>query len=1074
LNKLIELSLKRPMAVMAGVLMIVAFGLMALQSIPIQLVPDVQRPVIDIRTNWRGEAPVDVEREVTNRLEEELGGIEGVTELSSRSQFGQSRIRLEFEVGYNLDKGMLLINNRLSGVDDLPPEADEPRLDSRGSEDIPIAYFALRRKPGNTRDMETYGDLIEDIIIERLERVSGVSGADFRGGSRRELRIEVDPEKLAFYRLTVPDVLRRMRDASASISAGEVEEGKRRYLVRTEGEIRTVEQAKSVVLIREQDSASGRVGRVTMGDIAEVVYGYKDPVSHRRYLGEDVITLQAFRESGSNVVKTMAAIRKAVDDLNKYELSRENLYLTWVYDETVYIDSAIGLVQQNIWFGGALAALVLIVFLRSWRPTLVVSLAIPVSVIGAFVAMAALGRSINVISLAGIAFAVGMVVDAAIVVLENIYRHREMGKSPMVAAMLGTKEVWPAVFASATTTVVVFAPVLALKLEVGQLFRDIAVALSVAVTLSLIVSVTVIPALSRKLLTNVNGGAGGRLFIPGLDHFGRGFMAVVMGLTRKVVQSKVLALTIVCGVVGGTTLFTAFAMPPLDFLPDGNRNFVWGRITPPPGYNLKTMTEFANDVESAVKPHWASLNGRESKPGEPPKIEHFFIVSRADNAFVGASSVDPARAAELEPLIEEPVLSEPGTRGSVEQSSIFSRGIGGSRSIRFDISGPDLEDNIEVARRADDLLREVLPRDQGHRVRPRPGLEFGAPEIRLIPDQLRLADAGLTARDLALSIDAFNDGIRITEITVGGKRIDLSLSGPRKLVTQTQGISNLPVVTPDGRIVPASSLAQIEVTAGPTQVWHLERSRYVMLQIRPSKLVPLETTIKLIQDKVLEPMHKEGLPEGVKIRLAGAADNLSQTWNHLQFDLLIALVVVFLVMAVILESFLYPLIIMFSVPLATAGGMLGLWVLNTAVLPSTDRQPLDMLTILGFIILIGTVVNNAILLVTYTVENVRHHGMTPEDAILDSTKTRIRPIFMSTLTTVCGMLPLVVAPGAGSELYRGLGSVVIGGLALSAVLTLLIIPPLLSLMTWKLRTEMGSGEAAALAEAEDVSPQAAE
>jgi HAE1 family hydrophobic/amphiphilic exporter-1 len=1069
LNRLIEISLKRPMAVMAGVLMIVAFGLVALNTIPIQLTPDVRRPVIDIRTNWRGEAPVDVEREVTNRLEEELGGVDGVVELTSRSRFGSSRIRLEFEIGYNLDKGMLLINNRLAGIDDLPRESDEPRMDSRGSEDIPIAYLALRRKPGNTRNMETYGDLIEDVIVDRIERVQGVSGAGFRGGSRRELRIVVNPEKLAFYRLTIPDVLKKMRDASASLSAGEVEEGKRRYLVRTEGEIRTVDQAKAVVLAREEDDRSGRVGRVTVGDIAEVVYGYKDRTSYRRYLGEDVITLQAFRDSGANVIKTMNDIRKAVDILNENTLARENLYLTWVYDETVYINSALALVRQNIWLGGILAAMILLIFLRSWRPTLVVSLAIPVSVIGAFVAMAMLGRSINVISLAGIAFAVGMVVDAAIVVLENIYRHRELGKSPMVAAMQGTKEVWPAVFASALTTVVVFAPILMLKLQVGQLFRDIAVALSVAVTLSLIVSVTVIPALSRKLLTNVGKGGAGRLPIPGVDHFARGFVRVVMGFTGIVVHSKSAALAVVCAVVGGTALFTAFAMPPLDFLPDGNKNFVWGRITPPPGYNLKTMKRVAEEIEKGVKPYWSIVSGPESEPGTPPKIKHFFFVARSDRAFVGASAIDPARAGELEDLIEKPVLKEPGTRGSIRQSSIFSRGIGGSRSIRFDISGPDLEVNIDVARRADEIIREVLPRREGHRVRPRPGLELGAPEIRIIPDQSRLADAGLSARDFAQTIDAFNDGIRIAEITIGNRRIDLSLTGPEKMVTETQGINNLPVVTRDGRIVPASSLAEIKVTAGPTQVWHLERTRYVTLQIRPSKLIPLETIIDRLREKVVKPMRAEGLPDGVKIRLSGAADNLTKTWNALKFDMLVALVIVFLVMAVILESFLYPLIIMFSVPLATAGGMLGLWIINTAVLPATDRQPLDMLTILGFIILIGTVVNNAILLVTYTVQNVRANGMTPEQAILDSTRTRIRPIFMSTLTTVFGMMPLVLAPGAGSELYRGLGAVVIGGLALSALLTLLIIPPLLSLLSWKLRTEGKQAE-----QAGDTAPQPAE
>jgi HAE1 family hydrophobic/amphiphilic exporter-1 len=344
--------------------------------------------------------------------------------------------------------------------------------------------------------------------------------------------------------------------------------------------------------------------------------------------------------------------------------------------------------------------------------------------------------------------------------------------------------------------------------------------------------------------------------------------------------------------------------------------------------------------------------------------------------------------------------------------------------------------------------------------RPRPGLELGAPEIRIIPDQLRLADAGLTTRELARTVDAFNDGIRIAEITIGDRRVDLMLKGPEKLVTSTQGINNLPVVTRDGRIVPVSSLADIQNTSGPTQVWHLERERYVQLRIRPSKLIPLETTINKLKTEVIDVVRKEGLPPGVKIRLSGAADELSKTWTHLKLDMLVAVVIVFLVMAVILESFIYPLIIMLSVPLATAGGVLGLWIINTLVLPNTDRQPLDMLTLLGFIILIGTVVNNAILLVTYTLSNVREHNMTPEEAILNSTQTRIRPIFMSTLTTVVGMLPLVLAPGAGSELYRGLGAVVVGGLALSAVLTLLIIPPLLSLLTWKLRGERGSIETA--------------
>ena len=1038
---LIDIAIKRPTAVMAGVLAIIVFGLVALKTIPIQLTPDVRRPIIDIRTKWRGAAPVEVEREITNRLEEELGGIEGVLEFSSRSRPGDSRIRLEFKVGYNIDKGLLLVSNRLAGISGLPNEADEPRLLTRGSEDTPIAYFAIRRDPGNNRDIETYGEFIEDVVVERLGRVPGVAGVDASGGSRREIRIVIDPQRMARYGLTIAEIASRVRGASASFSAGAVEEGKRRYLVRTEGEIRTVAQARAVVLRTEVNPVTGAIARVTLGDIADIEFGYKEPNSYRRYLGEDTITLRAVRETGANVIEVMKGIRAAVEELNEFALPSERLNLTQVYDETVYITSAIDLVQQNIWVGGTLAALILMLFLRSFGATLVISLAIPVSVVGAFVAMAMLGRSINVISLAGIAFSVGMVVDAAIVVLENIYRHRQLGRPPVEAAYRGTKEVWPAVVASALTTVVVFAPILLLELQVGQLFRDIAVAISVAVMLSLVVSATVVPALSKRLLRNVGEDKGRRLSLPVIDPLARGFVAAVMLVTRGVTRSKVAALLVVAVVCGGASVFTLWALPPLDFLPDGNRNFVWGHITPPPGYNLEATKKVAERIEDAVRPLWASVSGPESKPGEPPKIKNFFFIARNDRTFIGASAVDPARAGELVPILEEPVLREPGTRGAIRQSSLFSRGIGGSRSIRLDISGPELEDNLDVARRADDILRQVLPRSEGHRVRPRPGLELGAPEIRLVPDQLRLADAGVTARELGQTVDVYNDGLRIAEVTVGDRRLDLTLRGPKDIVRQTQGIGHLPVVTKSGKIVPVSSLADIKVTTGPTQVWHLDRTRYVTLQIRPAKKIPLETTIEKIRSDVVDVLRKEGLPPGVKIRLSGAADNLTKTWNALKFDMLIAVLIVFLVMAVLLESFFYPLIIMLSVPLATAGGVLGLYVLNQFV-----YQPLDMLTILGFVILIGTVVNNAILLVTYTLHNVRNEGMAPAEAILSSTRTRIRPIFMSTLTTVFGMMPLVVFPGAGSELYRGLGSVIIGGLALSAVLTLLIIPPLLSLL----------------------------
>ena len=392
---------------------------------------------------------------------------------------------------------------------------------------------------------------------------------------------------------------------------------------------------------------------------------------------------------------------------------------------------------------------------------------------------------------------------------------------------------------------------------------------------------------------------------------------------------------------------------------------------------------------------------------------------------------------------------------------MFGRGIGGGRSINLEVSGPDLDVVLGVAGRAARLVGKALPRRQGNQLRPKPGLELGAPEIRVVPDPVLLADNGVTALELGLTVDAFNDGLRVAEVTVDGRRIDLMLVGPEGQIKATQGIGNLPVVTRSGTILPVSSLADIRMTAGPTEIRHVERERTVTLEIRPRADLPLEAAMEVLQIQVIDALQKQGVPSSVKMRMSGTADKLTAAWDHLVVDLAVAVIIVYLVMAVLFESFLYPLIILFSVPLATAGGVLGLALLNTFVF-----QPLDMLTILGFVILICIVVNNAILIVHQTLFLVRHDGMHANDAIIEAVRNRIRPIFMSTLTSVFGMLPFVVFPGAGSELYRGLGSVVLGGLSLSAVLTLLIIPPLLSLVSAVVERgrSTDSQEAAQLAE----------
>ena len=1021
---LIKTSIDRPIAVVSAVLMVVLFGLLALDTIPIQLTPDINKPVLSVRTNWAGAAPAEIEREILNRQEDALRGLEGLDTMTGRAQEGRASVTLEFNIGQDMDKALLLVSNRLDRIDGYPDEVDKPTLATRGSEDTPIAWFSLKRLPGNERDMHTYGDYVENVIQDRMERVPGVAGTNVYGGTQQEMRVIVDPARLANFGLTVPEVLNALRGANSSATAGTVDEGKRRYVVRTEGELTTPEQVQAVVVRSLKDPVTGSVSRVTIADIGTVTTDYKDPTAFIRRSGEPTMMINVERETGANVIEIMDELRTAVGELNAAPLAADKLILDQVYDETIYIKSAIDLVQQNIWVGGSLAAIILLLFLRSGAATLIISIAIPVSVIGAFVAMAAMGRSINVISLAGIAFAVGMVVDAAIVVLENIFRLRQEGHSLRDAAYQGAAQVWGAILVSALTTVMVFVPILIMQLEAGQLFRDIAVAISVAVVLSLIVAVTVIPALSNRLLTSIPEHSPTGI-LHQIDVLAARFTATIVNFTRTVAHNRAKALLVVMTLltVGATT--TWLLAPQKEYLPTGNRNLIFGFILPPPGYNLETTTKTAQEVEDAVRHLWASVTGLESKPGEPPKIEDFFFIARPDSTIVGARAVEPDRIAELIPVLREPVFKEPGTFGFIRQPSLFGRGIGSGRNIELNISGPDLEVVLGIALKATRLIE---------------GVELGAPEVRIVPDPLRLADNGISAREFSQTVDAFNDGLRVAEITVDGKRIDLTLAGPERKVTTTQGIDNLPVVTRSGAIVPVSSLADVIVTSGPTEIRHIERERTVTLQISPSNAVSLEAAIKLVNEQVAQTLRDEGLPDGVRIRLAGTADQLSQTWDAMTFNLLLAIVIVYLVMAVLFESFLYPFIIILSVPLATAGGMIGLWVVNLFTL-----QSLDMLTMLGFIILVGIVVNNAILIVHQTLYHRREDAMSLEDSIVAATQNRIRPIFMSTLTSVFGMLPLVVFPGAGSELYRGLGSVVVGGLTLSAILTLIIIPPLLTL-----------------------------
>ncbi|NND96313.1 MAG: efflux RND transporter permease subunit [Pirellulaceae bacterium] len=922
----------------------------------------------------------------------------------------------------------------------------------------------------------------ENVIEARFERVTGVSNANVLGGLEEEMQVVVDPQRLAARQLTIEDVRRVLRAQNQDTSAGDYWEGKRRYVVRTINQFRSSQQVSEQVLAI-RDGAP-----VFVGDVAEVQLGFKKPDGLVRRFGDTSIAINAVRETGANVLDVMQGLREANEELNREVLESEGLTLTQVYDESDYINSSVALVNQNIVIGGTLTMLVLMLFLHLeartflflplivgsailaavihpaffvvtlalivgagfWfaRGALVVGLAIPISVIGTFLLLNLWGRSLNVISLAGMAFAVGMLVDNAVVVLENIYRHFQNGKSAHQAAVQGTIEVWGAVLASTLTTLAVFLPVLFVEEEAGQLFRDIALAISAAVGLSLIVSITLIPTATARLLrrsdsdtSNLSPDTASRLSSRVGTLAGK-FVTGTVGLNRAVQQSMPRRLALVTILLFLTGAISYALWPKVEYLPMGNRNLVFGIILPPPGYNLDELTDIGQQVEDYLKPYWnVDPDSAEAETLEFPPIYDFFYVARGRQVFLGVRAVDPTRAGELVPLIQQVRSRLPGTIVIAKQSSLFEQGLTAGRTIDIEITGPDLTKLVGIGRQIMGQVMGVVPDAQA---RPVPSLDLSNPEVHVTPRLFQAEQMGVDATAMGYAVNALVDGAFAADYFVGGDKIDLTIIGNPKLASRSQDLLSLPIATPGGQLVPLTSLAQIDLASGPEQVNHRERQRAITIEVSPPPEIALEDALNRIETQIVGPLAASGqLDGGYRIALTGTADKLRDTWLALRWNVLLALLITYLLMAALFESWIYPLVIILSVPLGAVGGILGLKALGFYLAwQRLAPQPLDVLTMLGFVILIGTVVNNAILIVHQSLNLMRDEGYRSHDAILESVRTRVRPILMTTATTVLGLCPLVLFPGSGSELYRGLGSVLLGGLLVSALFTLVLVPTL--------------------------------
>ena len=1064
---MIKFAVENPVKVLVGICFLVIFGVQAFLNMPYRLIPSIEYPQISVSTYWRGASPYEVEKEIIDRQERVLKTIPGLIDCESSARESSAYITLMFDIDVPVNDAMLLVSNKLNEVSGYPENMNQPTIRAANTDAVSVVDLMLLTDDTNRRSIDEYLSFFEETIKPYFDRINGVADVSYWGGRARQMQIEVDPYRLSAYNITLSSIITALNQENVNISAGNIDFGAKDYRFRTTAEAKTPQDIRDIVVI------SGDNSRITLGDIAYVDYGFSKRNTIVSYGNTNALSVGIVAQAGANVLDLTNDVDKVVENLNNGILKNNGLKFVKIADQKNYILQAIDLVKSNIITGGLLAVIVLLVFLRSIKATLIIAVTIPVCIVGTFLIMHLLGRTLNVISLAGIAFSVGMLIDNSIVVLENIDRHIRMGKSSYHASIQATKEVWGAVLASTLTTIAVFLPVVFIKEEAGQLFGDIAIAVSAAVGLSLVTAIAVIPVLANiffnknrknenieeksvknKLKEKIKDKIKikKQILKPELKakiksisidkmlvNTGNFFVKYITLLSNKINSSFIVKIVFIVGVTAASILIAYLLMPKMDYLPLGNKNMMESRFSPPPGISYNERKAMGDFIYRELQPYM------ESEKDGYPQIENYVYIASSTYVAMRATSKDEARVSELQPLMASVAAKIPGITASTSQVPLFNIGRGSSNTFLMNVAGSmEYESLINTVKLIQERIMEELPEVQ---LRLNPTSNPVYPEVQISPRREALKSAGVTATELGISVDVYLDGRKIGEFkdpTVG--TIDIMLQGEARKFENPQDVYSILVNSNSGLPVPLSSLSESNEIMGIERIRRYNYQRSFLFIITIPKGMVLEQLQEKMDEKVIKPMQEEGLLEGITIYTSGASSKLEEAKNALSGNFVLAVLITYLLMAALLNNFLYPLIILFSVPLAATGGFIGLDFVNKFI----ATQSLDVITMLGFIMLIGSVVNNPILIVYQTLNNIKY-GMSGKVAISYALQTRIRPIFMSTATSLFGMLPLVLAPGAGSELYRGMGSVILGGMALSTIFTLFLIPALLSLFLGKVK-----------------------
>ena len=1003
-----ELSTKHWPSVAVAVALVALFGLTSIATLPIQLLPTIEEPQVSVANFWRAAAPEEMEANIVEPQENVLKNTPGLTDINSFISRGAGFVNLSFAVGTDIQAAKLDVINNLSQVPPGPADAVEPQVFAGGGQQTPgAASLLVRVLPENpNKELSRYQGLMEEFVQPRLARIPGVSRVDLQGEQPREVHITFDSYRAAALGIQISDIIATVARATDT-SGGFADVGRRQYTVRFVGKFEPDELNELIVGWSDERP-------ISLSEVADVaiVARKQDGFTLRNGFPAYYITVQ--REYDANTVSILDGINEAIVELNAGPLAEAGLAIDLSFDASVHIRRAIALVKNNLGLGLLLAIGVLYFLMRSRRATILVTATVPLSLLVAFVALRMFDKSLNVISLAGLAFAVGLVMDAAIVTLENIVRCRQDGMDMKQAAARGTRQITGALFASTVTSVAIFVPVLFMQGMEGQLFQDLALTIAVAVSASFLIAITVLPVAASYLLREHKDPV-------------ENWWTRITELVMKVTRTPAICRTWIVAILGGSVLVVLLLVPKANLLPQAPSDSLNAFFAMPPGGTVDMVREeVAAPIVERLKPYMDHE--------KQPYIRGYNLSAFGTFNALFLYPQDPSRIEEMIDIVRDEVLIDlPDTQAFVQRSSLLNFGFDGGRAINVDLSGNDIGALSEVAMQGMGIINEVLP---GAQVRPIPSLAIAEPELQLVPNDRRITAAGLDRAALANIVRAVTSGAYVGEYFDGNDRMDMILRGP--VWSSPEELASTPIATPLAGVQTIGELAEVRRTVGPTQLRRVDGQRTMTLSVRPPEDMTVQEALEQLRD-VAGPRLKEIMPADISVQYRGTADRLEAALSTMTANLGVAAIVLFLILAAMFRSLWDAFLVLLSMPMAIAGGILALRFMNLFTM-----QAMDLLTTIGFVILLGLVVNNAILLVMQTRTGQRA-GLGRAEALAQAVRVRARPIYMSTLTSIFGMLPLMLVPGVGSQIYRGLATVIVGGMFVSAIFTLILMPSLLRL-----------------------------